>query len=425
MILTVKPSQQLKGSIQLPGSKSYSIRAFIIAACGGKSVLVHPSDCDDAMVALAVAKSLGASVVKSKNGYRVNAQARQPNLKKINVKESGTVLRFILPLAGLYGRPAKISGEGTLHGRPNKFLTQTLRKMGLDIRGSGAQESIPITIKSGQLRGGSVTINGGLSSQFISALLIAAPRLREDTRLSISGPIVSADYITMTRAILNKAKVRVHTKGPRLFLIPGRQTFKGLGQFRIPSDLGLAAFPLAAGAITDSRINLKGNLSEDLIQADGYILAFLKSMGARFSKSKNGIKLNGPFQLRGGTFSLKSCPDLVPIMAVLALFAKGTTRLTDIAHARAKESNRISDLRHELLKVGADIKEKRGELIIYPKNTYKNNVLLDPHKDHRLAMAFAVLGVKVGVRIKDMECVSKSYPAFIKDMNALGVSTRR
>jgi len=425
MTLTVQPAQCLKGSVQLPGSKSYSIRAFIIAACGGTSSLIHPSDCDDAMVALHVAKSLGASVHKTKSGYRLKAQARPVDLKNINVQESGTVLRFILPLAGLYGKPARITGEGTLHGRPNTFLTRTLRKMGLDVRGSGAVESVPLVIKKGRLHGGAFTINGSLSSQFISALLISAPRLQEDTHLSISGPIVSADYITMTRSILNKAKVRVHAKGPRQFFIPGRQTFKGLGSFHIPSDLGLAAFLLGAASIVDSRVTLKGNFGEGLIQADGYILAFLRTMGARFSKSKNGIKLNGPFALRGGTFSLKSCPDLVPIMAVLALFAKGKTRLTDIAHARAKESNRISDLRKELLKVGADIREKRGELIINPAASYKKNVLLDPHKDHRLAMAFAVLGVKLGARIKDMECVSKSYPAFVKDMKSLGISTRR
>ena len=129
--------------------------------------------------------------------------------------------------------------------------------------------------------------------------------------------------------------------------------------------------------------------------------------------------------LKGGNFSLKDCPDLVPIMAILALFAEKKTRLYGIGHARIKESDRISDLRKELLKIGAHVTEKKDELTIYPQENYRSNCLLDPHKDHRLAMAFTVLGLKVGVKIKDVECVAKSYPDFVKDFQKIGATFQK
>ena len=143
-----------------------------------------------------------------------------------------------------------------------------------------------------------------------------------------------------------------------------------------------------------SDVILQGNLDDGMIQSDGHILEFLRRMGVDFKKTSRSIKIKGPFNLKGGVFSLKNCPDLVPIMSVLALFAKGKTRLVGIHHARAKESDRISDLRKELLKVGANVSETSDALTIEPRATYKKGQLLDSHHDHRLAMAFTVLGAQ-------------------------------
>ena len=193
----------------------------------------------------------------------------------------------------------------------------------------------------------------------------------------------------------------------------------------VPSDYGLAAFLLASGVLVESNVRLKGFLDSSLVQADGKIMDFLKAMGAEIKKTRSSLELKGPFVLKGGSFSLKDCPDLLPIMSVLALFAQKKTRLYGIEHARIKESDRISDLRKELLKVGAKITEKKDEMIIYPQKEYKENVLLDPHHDHRLAMSFCVLGLKLGVRVKDIECVDKSYPDFVSDFKKLGVKIRK
>ncbi|MCK5581866.1 MAG: 3-phosphoshikimate 1-carboxyvinyltransferase [Candidatus Omnitrophica bacterium] len=422
MTFIVNPTNYLRGRCCLPASKSYSIRAFIIAACGGRSEIFAPSDCDDAKVALSVAMQLGAKVKRvRKDHWEITAKAKKSNLTRINVGESGTALRFILPLLPLFTEEAEVLGEGTLQGRPNHHLTKVLRQQGVDIRGRGDKESVPISLSGGTLRGGTITIDGSLSSQFISALLIACPQVLSDTRIAIKGrKLVSQDYIQMTQSILKKSGVVVKKVNPRLYKVSGGQKFKGLKKFTVPSDYGLAAFLLAAGALVDSDLVFQGSLKDDLVQADARILGLLKKMGVRFTRTTKSLKIKGPFQLRGGEFSLKDCPDLVPIISVLALFAKGKTRLYDIKHARVKESDRISDLRKELLKVGAKISEKSNELTIYPREQYRSNILLDPHSDHRLAMSFCVLGLKIGTRVKDIGCVAKSYPGFVKDFKKIG-----
>ncbi len=422
MILQVQPTPVLRGALRLPASKSHSIRAFLIASCGGASRIRYPSDCDDAKVAIDVARQLGARVVRLKSDvWQVTANIHPPRLSRINVQESGTVLRLLLPLVALHGSKAVIAGSGTLKGRPNLFLTRALRAMGVRIHGVGEKESVPIRLTGGTLRGGDVRIDGSLSSQFISALLIACPRLDHPTRLTVvGGKMVSTDYITMTRQVLAQSGVRIRSKGARQYLIAGNQRFKGLANFLVPSDYGLAAFLMAAALLNHSDVVLSGTLRDDLVQADRHILSLLRKMGARFQETPTAIRIKGPSQLKGGNFSLKDCPDLVPIMAVIALFARGKTRLYDIGHARAKESDRISDLIRELRKVGAAIEEKKDAMVIHPRTDYRTGPLLDPHRDHRLAMAFAVLGTKLGARIKDIECTAKSYPRFVRDFRSLG-----
>ncbi len=427
MILQVDSTPLLRGAVRLPASKSHSIRAFLIASCGGTSHIHYPSDCDDAKVAMHVARQLGARVMHLRSDlWTVIANVHPRRLSHINVQESGTVLRLLLPLIALHSPKAVISGKGTLKGRPNFFLTRTLRAMGVRIRGTGKNESVPIRLSGGTLRGGDVRIDGSLSSQFISALLITCPQLDHLTRLTVAGgKMVSVDYITMTRQVLAQSGVRIRSKGARRYLITGNQRFKGLRNFLVPVDYGLAAFLLAAALLNRSDVVLKGILRDELVQADGRILPLLRKMGARFQKTSTSIRVKGPSRLKGGSFSLKDCPDLVPIMAVIALFARGKTRLYDIGHARAKESDRISDLTDELRKVGARIEEKKGEMIVHPREGYKTGCLLDPHRDHRLAMAFAVLGTKLGARIKDIECTAKSYPGFVRDFRSLGAKVHK
>ena len=174
----------------------------MIAACGGKSTIINPSTCQDAQVSMRIARFLGAKIVQSYKGSVEywHIESLNPKIQgtKVNVGESGTVLRFLLPLLALHGAKIVVQGEGTLRGRPNLFLLETLRNMGVNIKGKGLQEGVPINISGGFLNGGKITIDGSLSSQFISALLIACPRLSQNTTLMLKGKTVSSDYITMT-----------------------------------------------------------------------------------------------------------------------------------------------------------------------------------------------------------------------------------
>ncbi len=422
MILNVRPVKRLQGRIHLPASKSYSIRAFIIAARGGISQIKHASECDDAVVALKTTGTLGASVRNKGGSFTIKASVSNAPSKTFSVGESGTTLRFLLPLLALYTHKAEVRGKGTLVGRPNAHLCETLRRQGMDIRGSGKKESVPIVFSGGELSAGRVLVDGSLSSQFISALLIALPSLKTDSRIVLTGrEMVSQDYIRMTVEILARAGIVVKRLSEREYAIKGGQTFKGLKNFYVPSDYGLAAFMMGAAALLPSDVFLRGNLDDSLIQSDGHIFEFLRRMGVDFEKTSRAIKIKGPFDLKGGVFSLKNCPDLVPVMSVLALFAKGKTKLVGIHHVRAKESDRVSDLRNELLKVGACVTETDDALIIEPRLPLKRGSLLDSHHDHRLAMAFTVLGAKIGCRVKGIESSRKSYPAFVQDMKALGI----
>ncbi|MEI8012722.1 MAG: 3-phosphoshikimate 1-carboxyvinyltransferase [Candidatus Omnitrophota bacterium] len=426
MSFTVIPVRKLRGVVELPPSKSYSIRAFFIAACGGVSRVLGASDCDDARAALDVAVALGVRVSPVKGGLLLEAPAFQKKKEKlfIDVRESGTSLRFILPLLPHYAGEAIVSGKGTLVGRPNRHLCEALRARGLRIKGNGRGESVPVTFRGGEVPCGEVKVDGSVSSQFISALMIAAPLAdRGDTRLVMTGKdLVSRDYVLMTRQILAKAGICVEPRGARAFFIPGGQAYRGLKAFHVPSDYGLAAFFMAGAALVPSDVRLKGYFDDTLVQSDGAIFSLLEKMGVCMNRSSRSIHVKGDFQLKGGTFSLKNCPDLVPVMAVMAMFARGVTRLTGIGHARVKESDRISDLRKELIKVGADITEKPDEIIIRPRGVYGEEgvvPVLDPHHDHRLAMAFAVLGLRTPVSIRDMECTTKSYPGFVKAFTTL------
>ncbi len=404
MILDVKPVRALQGIIDLPASKSYTIRAYFIDALGPPSKIIGASDSEDALAAKSVTRALKAGAAV------------------LDVGESGTALRFLLPLLPFHTPRALVKGKGTLVGRPNHHLCAALRRQGMDIRGTGPEESVPIVYKGGGINPGVIKIYGSLSSQFISALLIAAPQLKGDSRIVMTGKeMVSGDYIVMTRKILARAGIKVSAVGKRTFLVKGGQKFKGLKNFRVPSDYGLAAFPLAAALLLPSKVVLKGDLDGAWPQSDGHIINFLKKMGARFIHTTKSITVKGPSSLKGGVFNLKDCPDLVPVMAVLSLFARGRTKLTGIGHARLKESDRLSDLRKELLKVGARVSETKDTLVIDPRASYKTGQVLDPHHDHRLAMAFTVLGLKIGCKVRDIRSCAKSYPGFVRDMKHLMV----
>ena len=426
MNLSVSPVSRLIGKIIPPPSKSYSIRAFIIASLGGNSTIVNPSLSDDVKVAINCCKSFGTKIKKIKNSiWKVQGIKGKIKFPKIlNTKESGTTLRFLLSLAALSPQKLTIRAEGTLRSRPNKPLISVLRKMGVDIRGSGANATVPIFIDRGRIKAGKIIIDGTLSSQFISSLLITTPLLAGNSSIKVSGDyLVSSPYIDMTLSILKLAGIKIEKQNARTYTVKGQQRFKGLKVFRVPADYGLSGFLMAAACLTNSNIILEIE-KDNLVQADKKIIDLLKRMGVKLDISGHAIKIKGPQRIKGGDFNCCDCPDLVPVLGILALFGDKRSRIYGIGHLHAKESDRISDFRAELIKLGAKVQESQEELIIYPVRLLKRGCLINPHNDHRLAMAFAVLGLKTPITIKNIECVSKSYPGFLQDLRKLGANLK-
>jgi 3-phosphoshikimate 1-carboxyvinyltransferase len=426
MNLKVNPASRLEGTIVPPASKSYSIRAFIIASLGGKSKIINPSNSIDCKVAIDNCRRLGAKIKRvDSNVYLVDGFDKNRKSQKIlDVKESGTTLRFMISLASIFPGRTVIRGTGTLRSRPNRPLINALKYLGIKIRGTGPKATVPIVVSGGSLKGGKLEIDGTLSSQFISSILITAPNFSGNTRLRIIGDhVVSQPYIDMTLAVLKRSGVRIERINGRNYFIRGNQRFSGIKEFRVPPDYGLSGFFMAAASLVSSDLLINGLLSDNLVQADRKILHFLKQMGVKYKQVKAGMRIKGPFGLKGGTFILRDSPDLVPIMGILALFASGKTRLCGIRHVRIKESNRISHFRQELLKIRARVEEKEDELIIYPCFALKADAVLDPHNDHRLAMAFTILGLAhKGIMVKNIGCVAKSYPDFLNDLKKIGAN---
>jgi len=423
MNLKIIPSSYLRGTVDPPTSKSYTIRAFIIASLGGKSKIINPSDSIDCEVARDNCRCLGAKIKRVRdNIYLIEGFDRNKKFPKyLNVKESGTTLRFLISLASLFPGKTVIRGSGTLKSRPNKPLIEALKKLGIKIKGTGLKGAVPITVEGRKIKERQFKIDGTLSSQFISSLLITCPNFSGDTHFRVIGSsIVSQPYIDMTLLVLRKSGIIIKRINRRNYYIYGNQKFKGLKKFKIPPDYGLSAFIMAAASLVKSNIFIRELMLDNLIQADKKILYFLKKMGVNIVKLKDGIRIRGPFKLKGNRFMLRDSPDLVPVLGILALFAEGKTRLCGIGHVRIKESNRISNFREELIKLGARVYEKEDELIIYPSLNLKRYVTIDPHNDHRLAMAFCVLGLKTGIVVKNIECISKSYPNFLKDLKKIG-----
>ena len=423
MNLVLKPNLSLSGKISAPASKSYSIRAVFIASLGKKSTIKNLSLCDDVEASINVCRQLGAKIkFLNKSSCMISGvEGKIKFPKTFNVKESGTTLRFLLSIASLTKNNTKILGSGTLNSRPNKPLIDVLKKQGAKISGTGKNHCTPINVKKGSLKGGRIVIDGRLSSQFISSLLILGPFLSKDSIVKIKGScLVSNPYIDMTILSLKKAGIHVKKSNSREFKVRGNQKYKALKNFNIPGDYGLGAFFMVASAINNCKIYFNNLKKDDFVQADMKILPMLKSMGVKYKISKSGLTILKSSKIKGAKLFCRDCPDLVPILSVLALFANSKTEIYGIEHTRTKESNRISDLRVELEKVGARIKETRGSLIIYPNCKLITGKTLNPHNDHRLAMAFCILGLKIGVTVSNIKCINKSYPDFLMDLSKLG-----
>ena len=390
----------------------------------GDSRISGPLVSDDTEATLRAVKALGAKVKVTKGCWTVEDASHLQGAKEpIDCGESGATLRFMIPVAALAAEPSVFLLGRSLEQRPVEPLLQSLKHLGVatSIEKAGGKSSIKV--QGGGIAGGKTSIRGDVSSQFISGLMFACPFARKDTEIILTTPLESKGYVQMTCEVLSKHGVEVAiSEDFRQIRIPSGQTYKPC-EDRVPGDFSSAAFLLSAAAINHSEV-IVTNLDYSLVQGDKAIVGILKQMGVHGKVCSNQIKIKGTGDLLEAVdVNAKDTPDLVPVCAALACYAKGTSRIHDAQRLRLKESDRLSSLYLELGKMGADIAVDEGSLTIKgPCKLYGADI--DSHNDHRIAMACAVaaLGAEGETRIHDAECVKKSYPRYFIDLNSLGAN---
>jgi 3-phosphoshikimate 1-carboxyvinyltransferase len=422
--VTVKKAERLKGVVCAPPSKAYTQRMLIAAALShGTSKISGPLSSDDTEAALRAVRALGAKVKAAEDCWTVQgAQPLRGAQTPIDCGESGATLRFMIPITALAPEPSVFVFGKSLEKRPIEPLLQSLKQLGAETQHQRLGGKAAIVVQGGGIAGGKTTMRGDVSSQFISGLMFACPMARLDTEITLSSPLESKGYVKMTKSVLAGHGVKVHISEEFDRLrIPSNQTYQPCDH-RVPGDFSSAAFLLVAAAITRSDVSFK-NLDYATVQGDKAILAILKRMGVngRICPDHVEVERNGT-TLEAADVDARHIPDLVPVCAVLACYAKGTSKIHDAHRLRYKESNRLMSLYLELKKMGAEIAMDQDSLTVEGPCAL-HGAVIDPHNDHRIAMACAVaaLGASGETRIQNAECVRKSYPRFFSDLRLLGV----
>jgi 3-phosphoshikimate 1-carboxyvinyltransferase len=419
--LKVKPSK-LSGEITAPPSKSYTHRAFVIAALArGESKIKNPLLGFDTQATIDAVRALGAEITQEGDVWRVRGTGGEikPRVDTIDARNSGTTIRLMSAIAAVSPKPVRLTGDESILKRPMGPLVEALEKLGAKARCEGRQGRPPVVVGGG-LSGGEVEITGAVSSQFISALLIASPYARDDVKLTITGNLRSKPYIEITLELLDTVGAKIkRDKSLTEFKISGGQTFKPI-DLTIPGDFSSAAFVLGAAALTGSTVRVN-NLDVHGAQGDRRIAKLLEEFGADVKVHGKAVEVSGTGELSGIEVDCGDNPDLVPVLSVLGSVADGRTRLTNIPHLRFKETDRLRALATELQKLGAEVEELPDELRLKGVRQLKGTKL-SSYGDHRMAMAFAVAGlIARGETIVDgAESIPVSYPSFVDDMRKLG-----
>ena len=402
------------GEVHIPASKSQAHRMLLCAAMGENEVTLRCRGLSkDILATVACLKALGASVDAEGEVLHLRpVSAPPPGLCLLPCGESGSTLRFLLPLVGALGASAVFEREGRLPERPIEPLGRELCRNGMDIRSDGARLSC-----SGQLRPGAFSLPGNISSQYISALLMTLPLLEGESTLRIEGALESAAYVAMTEEVLRLGGVRTEKTGYG-YRIPGGQRCRFAPELSVEGDYSNAAFFLCAGALSERGIRVTG-LDPQSRQGDRAIVPLLEEMGAQVASDGSSVTVKRD-ALHGITIDASPIPDLIPVLSVVAAAASGETRVIHAQRLRLKESDRLHSTTQMLRALGAEAEELPDGLVIRGGRTLAGGTV-DACGDHRIAMSAAVAGgiCRSAVTICGSECVQKSYPDFWTDFQQL------
>lgn len=417
MTIKIQPSA-LKGNIVAPASKSSMQRACAAALlCEGASEIINPGKSNDDLAALDVIQKLGARVVSNDDSsLTVYSQGVDPAENEINCGESGLGIRMFTPIAALSNKTITINGTGSLLNRPMHFFDEIFPKLGIQIQSQ--QGRLPLKIK-GPLQPADIEVDGSLSSQFLTGLLMAfGSSVTKAVTIKVNG-LKSKPYIDLTLQVMESFGRKVtHTNYEYFHLEPQAINYEPQS-YTVEGDWSGGAFLLAAGAIAGT-ITVKG-LDISSTQADKAILQALQDCGCFLSTRKEVIEI-GPAPLKAFHFNATDCPDLFPPLVALASYCHGTTTIAGVSRLAHKESNRALTLQEEFAKLGVEIILQRDVMLV--KGNKLNAATVHSRHDHRIAMACAVAALKADgeVAIKEAEAVNKSYPDFYHHLQELGAT---
>lgn len=416
MLMKIRKSKT-SGKVNIPGSKSHTIRALFIASLAeGRSEIAYPLISDDALSAVKVCEALGAKISKTENKFIVDGFNGVPNTPEnvIDVGNSGTTLRFGVMTAALGEGDSVFTGDDQVRKRPLAPLLEAMNNLGSSSFSTRGNGMCPVVVKGG-MKGGKTELYS-VTSQYLSSILINSPLLKEDTEIVLTK-INEIPYVEMTMWWLDKQGIQYYNKDFKEFYIKGNQSYKPFN-ITIPGDFSSATFFAVLAAISGGRIRMQ-NLDITDPQGDKVVLSLLEDMGARVEIGDNWITVEGD-RLIGLEIDMNSIPDALPAIAVAGCFAEGETRLLNVPQARLKETDRIHVMCEELKKMGANIEELPDGLVI--KKSVLKGCEVRGHGDHRIVMALAIAGLNAQgeTTIDTAEAINVTFPGFAELIKSCG-----
>ena len=411
--------KKLKGDVVVPPSKSLSHRAIIAASLAkGKSIIKNVLYSKDIIATIGAMRALGANIIEHDNYLEIYGSKTKRVNKIIDANESGSTIRFMIPIALTVDEEVTFVGKNNLVKRPLDTFFEIFDEQ--NIKYERKEDYLPLHVYNG-LKSGTFKIRGDISSQFITGLLYALPLLNGDSKIIITTNLESKGYIDLTLDILNKFGINIINNDYKEFIVKGNQEYKPL-DYEIEGDYSQSAFFLIADLL-GSDINLY-SMNENSLQGDKKILEDIKAFNGN-AYFKNGVLKASKALTNGALIDFSQSPDLGPILTVLASISKGTSNFINAERLRIKECDRISCVKEELSKLGAKIEELKDGMIIKGVDSLSGGIL-DSHNDHRLAMSFAMLStIALGeITILGAECVQKSYPNFWEVFESLGAEVK-
>jgi 3-phosphoshikimate 1-carboxyvinyltransferase len=417
-LIEIRPAEKIIATVECPSSKSYTNRGLLIAAlAGGTSTLRNPLFSDDTKYMCSALEQFGIQVKQEGHTFVIlgtGGQLKCPR-NEISIGLAGTTMRFLTTFAALAPGTTYLTGERQMLERPIADLLSALNQMGVNARSKQNNGCPPLEIPGGGIPGGCVNLAGENSSQYLTSILISAPYFKNDTVININGNLTSKSYVDITLDIMKDFGVTVKNESYSQFLVSAGQTYRATN-YAVEADWSSASYFLAAAAITEGEVTLTG-LNPDSVQGDAGFLDVLEQMGCAIERSPEKIFIKGN-PLRGISINMNSMPDVVQTLAVTALFAKNETFISGIRNLRIKETDRIGALKQELSRLGASIDAGEDFLKIRPGTYVPADI--ETYDDHRMAMSLALAGLKIpGVRIKNPNCVEKSFPDFFDRFKAM------